>query len=336
MGIFVGPPSCYPVMKWEGEENPSHKPGEMSPAIPSHFTIEKIPGHKLPHEYTDEELEKVIASYCEQAQILTLLDELKLPNSLYHRLSDYYERLPVLKETETFEAISFSVADTVFSGREHYAVKLIHNSAEPDALQQLIAQSDPVQEESIEQRFEHVQKRYELENAFLKATVTGDARAALAAHYQFVRFAAGLERMPDRLRNAKDLGITLNTLLRKAAEEAGVHPFYIDACSNANVIHLEQCSNEIQLRRLYQEFVQIYCDLIREYALNPYSKPVQEAIFLIQSDLTADLSLAAIAEKLNLSHSYLSTLFCREVGKPLSNYVLEKRIHRAQHLLLTQ
>ena len=71
------------------------------------------------------------------------------------------------------------------------------------------------------------------------------------------------------------------------------------------------------------------------FALEPYSKPVQDAIYLIQSDLSADLSLTALAQKLDLDRSYLSTLFSREVGKPLSAYVLEKRILRAQHLLIT-
>ena len=290
---------------------------------------------KLPEEEKDRwlSLGPMLIAPPSGEQILTLLEELRLPDSLYHRMSAYYDRLPVLKEPEVFDAIALSVADTVFSGREHYTVKLIHNSAEPDALQQLIAQSDPLQEESQGIKFERVRRRYELENAFLKATISGDTKAALAAHSQFVRFVNRLKRMPDQLRDTKDLGITLNTLLRKAAEEAGVHPFYIDACSNANVVRLEQCSNEIQLSRLYREFVQRYCELIQQYALRPYSKPVQDTVFLVQSDLASDLSLAAIAEKLNLNRSYLSTLFCKEVGKPLSAYVLDKRILRAQHLL---
>lgn len=292
---------------------------------------------KLPDEEGDRwlSLGPMLIRPPSQEQILALLTTLKLPESLFLQLSAYYDRLPHIRETEVFETIAQSVADTVFSGRGSYTLKHIHNSAEPDALQQLIAQRDPLQEESVEQRFEQIRQRYELENEFLRAVMAGDAKGALTAQYRFARFASSLSRMPDRLRDRKDLGITLNTLLRKAAEEAGVHPYYIDACSNANVIRLEQCSNEIQLSRLYQEFVERYCELIRQYALEPYSKPVQDAIYLIQSDLSADLSLTALAEKLDLDRSYLSALFSREVGKPLSAYVLEKRILRAQHLLIT-
>lgn len=304
----------------------------LQDSFQTHYAIMKLP---------DEETERwlslgpMLITPPTGEQILALLDELKLPKSLYHSLSGYYEKLPVLKEAEVFDAVAYAVADAVFSGRENYTVKLIHNSAEPDALQQLIAQSDPVQEESREQKFAHVQKRYELENALLSAVRIGDTKASLAAHSRFLRYCGKLSRMPDRLRDVKDLSITLNTLLRKSAEDAGVHPYYIDSFSNANVVRLEQCGNEIQLASVGRDLVTGYCELIRQYALSHYSKPVQEAVFLIQSDLTADLSLTAIAEKLNLNHSYLSTLFCRETGKPLSAYVLEKRIRRARRLLVT-
>ena len=88
MGIFVGPPSCYPLVKWDDGEYgidlstaPPPPPGEdaeftvgaLEPPKPRHFTIEKIDGHKLPHEYTKEELKKVCMSYAEQAKILKFL-----------------------------------------------------------------------------------------------------------------------------------------------------------------------------------------------------------------------------------------------------------------------
>ena len=290
---------------------------------------------KLPDEETDCWLSigPVLITPPSGEQILKILGELKLPASMYHELSAYYDRIPVLKDEEVFNAIAFSVADAVFSGREHYTVKHIHNSAEPDVLQQLVAQSDSWQEESRQEIFNSLETRYTLENEMLRTVRTGNVTAALAAHQKFIDFAGSLSRMPDRLRDRKDLCITLNTILRKTAEDAGVHPFYIDAFSNANVLHIEQCVNDIQLSSTGKDLVEGYCQLIQQYALSPYSSPVQDALFLIQTDLAGDLSLAALAERLNLNRSYLSSLFCKEVGKTLSAYVLEKRILRAQHLL---
>lgn len=290
---------------------------------------------KLPDEETDCWLSigPVLITPPSGEQILKILGELKLPASMYHELSAYYDRIPVLKDEEVFNAIAFSVADAVFSGREHYTVKHIHNSAEPDVLQQLVAQSDSWQEESRQEKFNSLETRYTLENEMLRTVRTGNVTAALAAHQKFIDFAGSLSRMPDRLRDRKDLCITLNTILRKTAEDAGVHPFYIDAFSNANVLRIEQCVNDIQLSSTGKDLVEGYCQLIQQYALSPYSSPVQDALFLIQTDLAGELSLAALAERLNLNRSYLSSLFCKEVGKTLSAYVLEKRILRAQHLL---
>ena len=52
-------------------------------------------------------------------------------------------------------------------------------------------------------------------------------------------------------------------------------------------------------------------------------------------DLTADLSLKANAEALNVNASYLSTQFRREVGKTVTEYVTERRMDLAARLLLT-
>ena len=292
---------------------------------------------RLPDEPTERWLSvgPVLISHPGSEQILALLQQLGLPASLYPEVSAYYDRLPNLKSQEVFDTLCFAVADTVFSGRDRYEVRVIHNSAEPDALQQMIASQDLRKEEMLEHKFERVRQRYELENAFLKAVMTGNTREALSAYYRFVRFMNELVRMPDRLRDSKDIGITLNSLLRKAAEQAGVHPYYIDAFSNANVARLEQCANPVQVSAFYRDLVTGYCELVQQYALSPYSLPVQNAIFLIQTELNGDLSLAALAERLNVSRNYLSTLFSREVGRTLGDYVLDRRIQRARHLLLT-
>ena len=58
-----------------------------------------------------------------------------------------------------------------------------------------------------------------------------------------------------------------------------------------------------------------------------------KAITLIQYDLTADLGLKTIAQKLNVNSSYLSTLFRTECGCTLTEYVTRERIDRGIYLL---
>ena len=294
---------------------------------------------KLPDEDHDRWLSvgPILTELPSDEQLLSIIDRMSLSHLLFEDLKAYYVKLPVIADPEVFDIICFGVADTVFHHREHYTLEVIHNSSESGVLQQMASDTASRQGEAPGQRYQKVEKRYELENAFLAAVKTGSSNDALSAYYSFYRFLneSELTRMPDRLRDLKDLGITLNSLLRKAAEDAGVHPYYIDSFSNRNVTGLEQCTSRAQVDSFYRELITGYCGLVKEYGLNHYSRPVQDAIILIQTDMTADVSLAAIADKLDLNHSYLSTLFRKETGQSISGYVLERRIQRAQHLLST-
>ncbi len=86
MGIFVGPPSAYPLMKAKTSEGPGGPP-PMQPAIspfeqadafqappPAEFDIEMIPAHEPCTFYTEEQLDQIADSYAEQAGLLQMLD----------------------------------------------------------------------------------------------------------------------------------------------------------------------------------------------------------------------------------------------------------------------
>lgn len=64
-----------------------------------------------------------------------------------------------------------------------------------------------------------------------------------------------------------------------------------------------------------------------------YSDTITRITEYIAGSLTADLSYRSIAEKLHLSEKYLYKLFKKEVGITLSQYVLERRIVKAQTVL---
>ena len=64
-----------------------------------------------------------------------------------------------------------------------------------------------------------------------------------------------------------------------------------------------------------------------------YSMIIQKVITLIDSDLTADLSLHKLAQALNVNASYLSSLFKKETGITLTEYVSKKRMDYAAFLL---
>ena len=68
-----------------------------------------------------------------------------------------------------------------------------------------------------------------------------------------------------------------------------------------------------------------YCLLVKNHSLKGYSPLVQQVLTNIDIDLTADLSLKTQAKLLNVSAGHLSSLFTKEMGVTLTEYVNRKR-----------
>ena len=84
MGLFVGPPSAYPLMKAKASAG---GPPPMQPKVslfeqttfhaappPAEFDLEMIPAHEPCEWYSEEQLDKIADSYAEQASLLQMLD----------------------------------------------------------------------------------------------------------------------------------------------------------------------------------------------------------------------------------------------------------------------
>ena len=77
-----------------------------------------------------------------------------------------------------------------------------------------------------------------------------------------------------------------------------------------------------------------YCIFVRQKSIKKYSYYVGKAITLISYDLTADLNLKSIASALNVNPSYLSSLFSKECGCTLTDYVHNQRIEESMRQLI--
>ena len=125
----------------------------------------------------------------------------------------------------------------------------------------------------------------------------------------------------------------MNTLLRKAAEQGGVHPFYLNQLSSSFAVKIEQVPSLKAVQELMQNMFHDYCLLVRKHATGSFTPTVQKAILMIDNDLAADLSLSTLAAAQNISPAYLSTVFKKETGKTITEYVNSERMELAAHLL---
>lgn len=201
----------------------------------------------------------------------------------------------------------------------------------PESWKPLTAAPDPAILADILTGVQLLEQRYRGENALMEAVSRGREHQV---QMMLARFSQGaMERRTDLLRDTKNYTIILNTLMRKAAEQGGVHPLYIDRISSDFARRIETTPSWEAFAVLWKEMAQSYCLLVKKHTMQHYSPLVQKVITRIDLDLTADLSLRATAEVLNVNASYLSTHFKRQTGKTLTDYVNQKRIEHAAYLL---
>jgi YesN/AraC family two-component response regulator len=84
-----------------------------------------------------------------------------------------------------------------------------------------------------------------------------------------------------------------------------------------------------------REMFSSYCRLVRKHSTKQYSTVVKNTVLIIDSDISAELSLQSLAERLGVTAGYLATVFKKETGKTVVEYVRDKRINHALHLLNT-
>ncbi len=267
-----------------------------------------------------------------QEELLELGEQNGLSPQMQRYVFEYFNNIPVLSETNFLLLMLESFCEHIWN-TSMFAV--IDVESEPRAPVSLIhgkTNSDRFEDNLVNMKV--LEERYAFENELLQAVTNGQIhkeKQLLAAFSQEV-----IEmRTASPLRNVKNYCIIMNTLLRKAAENGGVHPAYLDRVSSDFAVKIEQMSLASEFSSMMHEIFVGYCRLVRKHSIKRYSPVVQKTVLLIDSDLSAPLTLSTLAAAQGLSEGYLATVFKRETEKTISEYVREKRMKHAAHLLTT-
>ncbi len=248
-------------------------------------------------------------------------------------LEEYYSGLPVLADSNPLFMLLESFGERIWGSISAFSmVELTQNTA-IDATPLQPGHSNPNAEDVLV-NMEIMEKRYAFENELMQAVTRGQVHKAALIVERFSE-AAFEQRVADPVRNLKNYCIIMNTLLRKAAEQGGVHPLYINEISSSFAYRLEQLTTSYGVQALMSEMFRGYCRLVRKHSMKNYSSTVQKVILYIDSDLSANLSPARLAQLQSISPGYLSAVFKKETGQTLTAYILDRRMQLAAHLLRT-
>ena len=271
-----------------------------------------------------------VSSLPSSEDILEICENAGLSPQGQRILREYYASLPVVVENDRIFAVIDAFCERIWQTTSFAVEKFKSNR--PALLSPIDNAPHAESAEEILAKAEMMEMRYSFENELIRAVTLGQQHkeGVLATIFSDHIFE---KRVHDPVRNAKNYCIIMNTLLRKAAEEGGVHPINIDKLSSKFAAKIEQVSDVKKVSDLMREIFSSYCRMVHKHSVKRYSPIVKRAVLIIESDISVELSLGILSKKLGVSAGYLATVFKKETGKTVTEYVRDKRIEHAKYLL---
>lgn len=231
-------------------------------------------------------------------EIRAKLAELRIPSSFYRDYLEFSNRIPKFPSFDSWVSLMKSLFQELY----------------PDSLQ-----------------YRFSEYNYEVYGKFDAA---GNQEEAMEWNRNFLHFTLE-SRSADPLRNQKNRMMTLNTLFRKAVESRRIHPYYIDQLSSEFGCKIERCPSLKELDPIPLIMIRKYCLLVNNHANDNYTELVSRCMQYIDFHYTEPIALDTLAGQCCVTTTYLSSLFRKETGKTISEYITETRIRNAILLLNT-
>lgn len=320
----------------DGDYNPRFINQEISKLLPNtiyhvadtfrcHYTIFFLPGSGSLMLCGPVLLEEI-----SQEIFLDIAGKMHVPKESYSVLKNYYLHLSCFTAQVLYYNIFTTLGDYIWE-KGNYNIQYIDFNALDKWYESRRIDPAAFQEEKL--NLPMIEARYALEGRILDAVAKGNEQKAMEIADK-LSASISPHGFIYSLRDYKNYTLAFNTLMRKKAEESGVHPMHIDLHSGRNTRQIEHITRKEQCYPAMMDMIHGYCQLVNNYKKTNYSLLTQKIIAYVNNDLTADLSLKAMSERLSVNASYLSALFKKEMGTPLTDYVNRQRMEQAKKLLV--
>ncbi len=147
----------------------------------------------------------------------------------------------------------------------------------------------------------------------------------------------------DELRNKRYLFVVATTLATRFAIEGGLESQYAYIISDSYIQKMDTLSTIDEITALQSEMISYFtAEVVKNNetshskadALIPISKATYRAMDYIYYHLHEKILLKDIAEDVGLSPNYLNSLFKKEKGITIQEYITTKRIEAAKNMLI--
>ena len=261
---------------------------------------------------------------CGEEQFQTIMQQHNLSPDAIEAFRWYFKRVPVVWDVVAWRHMFTSILSRYFANPDLEIMPVNCDRKQTFKEKSSIALS------SIP--YTSIEARYETETKMLEAIRRGDISEATYQQNLFMGFTID-QRNPDPLRNAKNMVIAASAAMRKAAQQAEVHPLYIDGLSGQLMKEIEEAENEAQISALVPRMIRHYCLLVQTYSRERYSATIRAVLNFVDFHYMEPLNLESLALRYSVNKNYLSTRFSKEVGMTLTDYINLTRVRRSLKLL---
>lgn len=176
--------------------------------------------------------------------------------------------------------------------------------------------------------FKDFRLREELMPSIVKLMESGDA-AGVGEHMNRI-FDLLLSKNPVSFSYVQAFGMSFLSELIRALKKSG------NLDGQMNILmwrRLLDCSSTGQIIEVLVEYVDRYMVIDRKENMNQQRNLIRKIAEFIEEKIQENWTVKQLSEQFNLNASYLSVLFKKEMGKTISEFVQETRIHLARKLL---
>jgi len=263
-----------------------------------------------------------------------LLDELATTygkKEMEETLNEYYYSLPVVSATKLVKTCKLFYF--IFQKKLEDRDILIQNIQPYNHLKEVKISTQYILEAHQNSSFHHDPIA---EKKIYQFIIDGQKENLLTywkAFKENTSFDFGKLSKKNEVRNQKNLTIAIITLATRAAITGGLHPEIAYTLGDRFIQDLEELQEIKDIHLFTENILYEFADKVEKTKRENYSRPIFQCRNYIYKHIYEHLTLQSIAEHLSISPKYLSNLFKKEVGIPISEYIQQTKIEEAKKLM---
>ncbi|ANY65498.1 hypothetical protein BBD42_02725 [Paenibacillus sp. BIHB 4019] len=274
----------------------------------------------------------VISLAPSEATIGCMLHDYQLPSNYQEEFLDYYKSLRVVNDKQVIN-LSLLAYFLLYNRRldQQSIIDRSHSSLPYDAVEVESEVHNSLFKKRMENTFymDYVQECYTWD--LLQA---GDKKKLIEHLDNFPIGGSGILSKKSYKRSQKNLAIVCIAIAARRAIESGLHTEIAYTMSDYYIQQVEETNDTTQPWKIMKDCCIAFFDKINLYKTSSNSKSVQLCKEYIFSYIFKEITIAELANQLNLNPVYLSQLFKKETGTPLGTYIQQQKIEEAKKMLL--